>query len=154
MEPCTYTPFYQCTCRRRSCSCCQLSRRLRSSLGSQTQWLTRLAKFNMGVSIYPDPNNNHTHTQTHTGIQTKRTEREEKWEDKSDYNDYSDCWRRRVRTGSSLRMRGKQTKGIWSLTEILTVTLLSWSPSVAETETQRASLHVLKGMMQNTYRKK
>lgn len=68
-EPFTLPAFYKCTCRRRSCSCCQLSRRLRSSLGSQTQWLTRLAKFNMGVSIYPDPTNNHAH------IQTNRTEK-------------------------------------------------------------------------------
>ena len=94
LEPCTYTAFHQFTCSRRSCSCCQLSRRLRSSLGSQTQWLTRLAKFNMGVSIYPDPakkfTNTHAHTRTHThtSIWTKRTEREERWEDKLGYSDY------------------------------------------------------------------
>lgn len=41
-----------CTCSRRSCSCCHLSCRLRSSLGSHVQWLTLFVRFNIGVSIW------------------------------------------------------------------------------------------------------
>lgn len=43
---------FQCTCSRRSCSCCHLSWRLRSSLGSHVQWLTLFARFKIGVSIW------------------------------------------------------------------------------------------------------
>lgn len=143
IEPCTYTPFHQCTCRRRSCSCCHISRRLRSSLGSQTQWLTRLAKFNMGVSIYPNPTKQ---SHTHTCIRTKRTEREERWEDKSDYN-----WRRRVRTGSNLRMKEKQKKEnkLELRGDTHRHTALLKSLCGRERHTHRSNLYLLKEMMRN-----
>lgn len=51
-----------CTCSRRSCSCCHLSCRLRSSLGSHVQWSTLFARFSIGVSIWF----------THTHIQKKK----------------------------------------------------------------------------------
>lgn len=125
---CTYTPFHQCTCRRRSCSCCQLSRRLRSSLGSQTQWLTRLAKFNMGVSIYPDPTNNRTRTHVYGQKDRKRGKvRGQVWLQRLLETKGQD----RVK----LKNEGETERTSWSCSEILTDTLLSSSPSEAETET-------------------
>lgn len=124
-EPYMHKLFHQCTCRRRSCSCCHLSRRVRSSLGSQTQWLTRLAKFNMGVSIYPDPINNHAHT----CIRTKRTEKRGKVR--------GQVWLQSLQLQEMKgqdRVKFKNEGGTeiesWSCSRILTVTLLSSSPSV------------------------